>query len=405
MYMSTKPPLSRIDQIMQVVKAHPDYGCRRIGAALGLSRDVVQATLAKAGVNLDNITTTPTFKPIEQLTLSEKEQAESKASTLKAEIKAQQERANYWRSQVEAKDKELSIYKAVWDHVPSDKGYKMPKGSNSSESIPVLLASDWHSEEPVDPRTINGVNEYSLDIADASIKNLATRALKLINLQRAGTRVDHMVLWLGGDFITGHIHDENKSLCSLTPIEAVLWVEDRIYSMIKFLLDEGGFKQITIPCSCGNHARTTDRKNIANQSITSYEWAIYNHLSRQFKNDPRVKFVLTPSYHCIVELFDKYKIRFHHGDAIKFGGGIGGLTIPLNKAIARWDAGGRETYLDCMGHYHTYTPGRRVIVNGSVIGYNAYALEIGASVEPPTQTLFFIEKSRGLTSIAPVFVR
>ncbi len=61
--------------------------------------------------------------------------------------------------------------------------------------------------------------------------------------------------------------------------------------------------------------------------------------------------------------------------------------------------------MDCMGHWHTYMPGRKAIVNGSVIGYNAFAQECGFAVEPPEQTLFFVEKKHGLTSIEPIFVR
>ena len=42
--------------------------------------------------------------------------------------------------------------------------------------------------------------------------------------------------------------------------------------------------------------------------------------------------------------------------------------------------------------------------NGSLIGYNAYALSIKASFEPPTQTYFLLDKKRGRTMTAPIYL-
>ena len=39
-----------------------------------------------------------------------------------------------------------------------------PKKSKS-QACPVLLASDWHIDERVDPETVNGRNKYNPDIA------------------------------------------------------------------------------------------------------------------------------------------------------------------------------------------------------------------------------------------------
>jgi hypothetical protein len=339
------------------------------------------------------------------LPLGEKEQFEARLQALKDEIKEEQRRTEYWKSESQKKDEEIEKFLATWDYTPY--AYKIPlsRGNDKSETIPVLLCSDWHVEEPVNPRTVLGANEYSLDIAHQSIVEMTKTAMRLIELKRAGTKIRKFVLWLGGDFITGHIHDENKSVCTLPPVEAIMWAEDRVYTLIEHFLKDGNFDQIIIPCSCGNHARTTQRKNIAQQSETSYEWGMYNHLSREYKNNPRIKFVLNPGLFCTVEMFDKYKVRFHHGDSIRYRDGIGGLTIPLNKRIAKWNENGREVYMDCLGHWHTYMPGRKAIVNGSIIGYNAFAQECGFAVEPPEQTLFFIEARHGLTSIEPLFVR
>ena len=415
---------------------NPTMGCQNLAAALGVSRSSIRRiydALRKqlpgtvkyngnqysrasgqplgdkvkpsAFPNLSSLGFSAAAAPAKPMPLGEKEQLEARMDALRQEVKEEQKKTDYWKTESQKKDAEIEQYLATWDHTLYAYKIPMSRGSDNSETIPVLLCSDWHCEEPVHPRTVLGANEFSLEIAHESITTLTKTALRLINLKRAGTKINKMVLWLGGDFITGHIHDENKSLCTLPPVEAIMWAEDRIYSMIEFFLQNGDFEQIVIPCSCGNHARTTQRKNIAQQSQTSYEWGMYNHLSREYKNNPRIKFVLNPGLFCTVELFEQYKLRLHHGDAIRYKDGVGGLTIPLNKRIAKWNENGREVYMDCMGHWHTYMPGRKAIVNGSVIGYNAFAQECGFAVEPPEQTLFFVEKKHGLTSIEPIFVR
>ena len=418
--------------IKDLMQKNPGWGCRQIAASLGVNRDNIRKVYSNlrkempSSIQYQNQFVKPGGRPIntdptpvqlntlgfastaslpKPLPLGEREQFVAKLDAIKDALKEQEDKTNYWKSEALKKDSEISQYLATWDHTPY--AYKIPPSAANSKSVtvPVLMTSDWHVEEPVDSRTVLGANDYTLDIAHKSIMELTKTAMRLIELKRAGTTINQMVLWLGGDFITGHIHDENKSTCSLPPIEAILWAEDRIYSMIEHLLKQGNFEQIIIPCSCGNHARTTQRKHIAQQSETSFEWGMYNHLAREYKNNPRVKFVLNPGLFCIVELFNKYKLRFHHGDSIRFKDGVGGLTIPLNKRIAKWNENGREVYMDCMGHWHSYMPGRKAIVNGSLIGYNAFAQECGFAVEPPEQTLFFIEQKHGLTSIEPIFVR
>ena len=44
-------------------------------------------------------------------------------------------------------------------------------------------------------------------------------------------------------------------------------------------------------------------------------------------------------------------------------------------------------------------------MNGSLVGYNAYALSIKASYEDPKQALFLINKKYGKTGVFPVFVK
>jgi hypothetical protein len=96
-----------------------------------------------------------------------------------------------------------------------------------------------------------------------------------------------------------------------------------------------------------------------------------------------------------------HRLRFHHGDAIKYGGGIGGLTIPLQKWVHRQDTG-IKAHHSFFGHFHQLTLGNGWSVNGSLIGITPYALKLGFSPERPQQLMRFIDSKRGFTISAPV---
>jgi hypothetical protein len=82
------------------------------------------------------------------------------------------------------------------------------------------------------------------------------------------------------------------------------------------------------------------------------------------------------------------------GARIRYGGGVGGLTIPANKAITQWNRL-KHADFDCFGHFHQAFDGGTFISNGSMIGYNAYAISIKAAYEEPVQMLFGIHSKLG----------
>ena len=117
---------------------------------------------------------------------------------------------------------------------------------------------------------------------------------------------------------------------------------------------------------------------------------LYHILRKQF---PSFEWQIATGYHNYLEV-DGRIVRFHHGDDLKYQGGVGGLTIPVEKAISQWNKA-IPAYLDIFGHWHTSMAGRNFMSNGSLIGHNAYAIAIKAGYEPPSQTFFLMDSKRG----------
>ena len=155
-------------------------------------------------------------------------------------------------------------------------------------------------------------------------------------------------------------------------------------------------------CSYGNHGRTTQKRRHSTGAVNSYEWNMYKHLERLFSKEPRVRFVIAEGSHVYLKVYDT-NIRFHHGDDVRYGGGIGGLAIPLRKAIDSWNVSCHAD-LTCIGHYHQLLDEGFAVVNGSLIGYNAFAQSIKARYEPPCQAMIIIDRDEGKRGVIPLRV-
>jgi hypothetical protein len=234
------------------------------------------------------------------------------------------------------------------------------------------------------------MNAYSVEIARKRAMEFFQIGLHLRNLEAKNTPVPNMVLALLGDFITGHIHEENHSTCSLQPVDAAYEAKNILKSGIDFLLKESDLNLI-IPCHAGNHARITKKSNSSETEMgNSLELFIYGFLAQEYKDNPRVKFLISRSYTSKLKVYDTV-LRLHHGHRIRSMGGVGGLSIPANKYIFRANTAWQADY-DVFGHHHQMQKAPRFICNGSMIGYNAYAQDNAFEYEVPSQTYFLINK-------------
>lgn len=278
--------------------------------------------------------------------------------------------------------------------------------SRGNEATAVIVASDWHYAGHVDKAMVGGLNEFNLAIAHTRIEKFFQKALRLTNLLAADIKVPTMVLALLGDFITNHIHEEFMETNELTPTLELVAVQNEIASGIQFLLDNSTRKLI-IPCHSGNHARTTKTTHFGAENGHSLEYLMYLHLQAYFRKEPRVTFIVPEGPHSYLELYPGQPgattIRFQHGHMVKYGGGVGGLTIPLLKKIAKWNQG-KHADLDVLGHFHQLLDGGNFVVNGSLIGYDSFALSIGASFEKPRQAMFLVDRKRGRTFNCPILL-
>jgi hypothetical protein len=272
------------------------------------------------------------------------------------------------------------------------------------EATYIALASDWHMGERVRGIEVGGCNEYSPEIARARAEQFFRSNLVMLRTARSAWNVNQLVLWLGGDFMTNWIHEEYHSENYLSPLEEVELVHDTLAAGLQFILDQYECERVVVVTSNGNHGRDTLKKHAAGAFRKSYEFHLYQRLAKEFAG--RVEFQLGYGYENVFSVYG-FRIRFHHGDAIRSLGGVGGVDIPLKRRFHRINASAPEpAHMEALGHFHTYGFPKHFAMNGSLIGFNAFAAMLGCEFEEPMQASFVIDaKHRVVSNMNPIFVK
>lgn len=321
-------------------------------------------------------------------------------SKIKGDLKKLRKENRILQSRSQNLERELESVLDMTEGTSSYKIEEKPGGEN--EAVAVVVASDWHIEEVVKAAQVSGLNEFNEQVCANRVRRFFTHTVKLLRKERKATTINKMVLALLGDFISGNIHEDLAETNRLLPTMAIMEAHNHISSGIRYLLKKGELDELTIVCHSGNHGRFTRRQRVSAEAGNSLERYMFFSLRKEFEDDDRVTFIIPEGYMSYIEVLG-YTIRFHHGHAIRYRGGVGGLTIPANKAIAQWDKS-RQAYLTVFGHFHQFFDSGDFICNGSLIGYNAYALSIKASYEPARQAFFLIDKDDGKTIVAPIIL-
>lgn len=281
--------------------------------------------------------------------------------------------------------------------------YQKPSWERS-DAIACAAASDWHVEEEVVAAAVHGLNEYNLEIARGRGMRFFQNFLHLANMMARESTIRTIHISFLGDFFSNWIHEELLASTLLAPGEAARFCLEIFFAGIDFLLRESAFviEGDLIP---GNHGRMTDHMHFSNPTGTSLETFMYHALAARYAGNDRVR--LRVAEHAMVyrKFFERFTMRLIHGYEVKYGGGVGGLTIPLNKAIAQWDIAVR-TDLTVLGHFHQRFDGGNFLANGSLIGYNTYAQAIKAKYEEAQQSFWLIHARNGGTkaTTAPIWV-
>jgi hypothetical protein len=274
-----------------------------------------------------------------------------------------------------------------------------------SPGVPTLQLSDFHWGERVYRSQVGGVNEYTVAIARERLRYCVETAIHLCRILDREMRYPGIVVPLGGDMVSGAIHEELRASNEIPTMPTVLDLVDNLVPAIKTLAD--AFGAVLLPCVSGNHGRDTMKVYAKDRNRTSFDWLLYQFLARALQHDKRITFYIPEGSDAPYRIY-RHKYCLSHGDQFRGGDGVIGALGPIlrgdHKKRSRNAQVGMEYDTLVIGHWHQRVMLNRVIVNSCLKGYDEYAAQGNFPFEIPSQNLWITNPRYGITYSMPVYV-
>ena len=288
--------------------------------------------------------------------------------------------------------------------------YKAPKRGKIFHGVPTLFLSDWHYGERVFAAQVNYANKFDVDIANARARRTFERAIYLLEGVFSNASYPGIVVPLGGDMVSGNIHEELRETNDVPIFDAVMGCADQLTAGIRLLKDR--FKRVFVPCVVGNHGRLDRKPRAKYGPHDNFEYMLYHIIASRFDHDKDVTVCVSDAFTFHYRVFST-RYLLTHGDAFKGGSGITGPLLPWTlgdhrlrkqmQTLSPWTKSPTEYDVLIFGHWHRYFPGRQFVVNGSLKGFDEYSKKMGFTFEPPQQALWLTSPEYGMSFNAPVF--
>jgi predicted MPP superfamily phosphohydrolase len=158
-----------------------------------------------------------------------------------------------------------------------------PAKPKSHAATLVVMLSDTHFDEVVNPEEMEGLNAYNREIAMMRLEKWTQNVIKMARHYLSGVNYDGVVLILGGDIFSGDIHEELALTNEDTMIGSLLFWAEQVSAAVELLATE--FKKCHVVSVVGNHGRTTRKPRMKQRVKTNFDWLLLslNLLMRSYR--------------------------------------------------------------------------------------------------------------------------
>ena len=327
--------------------------------------------------------------------------ADRRATRLKAAISLEKSKAKAASRERDEATARADILEAAGFQKPAK--WPAPKRQRRGTAVACSMLSDCHWDEVVNLDEMRGVNKYDRRIAELRLRRWADKTIEMARDYTAGVDILGLVVPLGGDLVSGDIHDELKESNEATALETVVHWSAQLAAALSTVADH--FGPVHCPTVVGNHGRTTRKPRAKLRVKTNLDWLLVTSTARILEGDTRITFDIPESADCAFEVLGT-RFLLTHGDQVTGGGGIGGIWPPIKRLQARKQVNEPHDVL-IMGHWHQLVQAATagLIVNGTNKGADEYSAVSNFPVEPPAQAWWLVTPEHGVTVQAPVFVQ
>jgi hypothetical protein len=277
-----------------------------------------------------------------------------------------------------------------------------PKTPIKSSNEIVLLLSDFHAGEVIEPDSMYGLNEYNLDILKERLDNMYSNFINIMDMYNFTNAISTINIWLLGDMVSGVIHEELHQGVNIT--DEVIITAEYLSEIISYLSQE--FANVEVTGIVGNHGRMT-QKPTHKDKYCSFDYVMYKFIESKCKDLSNITFNLPKASYAIETIYD-YNFFLDHGENISCSGvpftALKNRSNNLSNIMSYKKDMNIHYY--CIGHIHNANildrTGGKVITNGSLVGYNEYAMDKNCSYSEPKQICFVVNEKYGVNGVFEV---
>lgn len=254
----------------------------------------------------------------------------------------------------------IDIMKCAIDEMPNLSFYSKEVGSSGVKAS--LVVSDLHYGALID----NAINFYNTDICKERMNTLLDKTIKYCTIHR----VKELYVNLAGDLVCGNIHLTSRVEQEEDIIAQTMQVAELISNFLAELSKH--VPSIVVVCVQGNHSRVTpNRKESLNQE--NFERIIFEYIKMRL---PNIRMLINGAEDWIAYNIGERKVFLEHGDKSS-------VPSAREKAI---NLLGYVPDTIIFGHFHHLEVnddnGTDVVVNGSVMGSDSYAVRRRLHTQP-----------------------
>jgi hypothetical protein len=394
------------EQITQIKETYVECGIKaEVARRLGISRTVVHRVL----------------RDVEAPKSRTKSPDDNNDDVIRDRNAMLEQRVKDLERALTATKKEAVTAKTVREYILGLKAHEPPKATRIRKSkkefdrdsgTPALFLSDLHWGEKVNPNEVFNLNQYDLAEARRRLHYVVRKAVRIDkNLLRDVKLVPtgwkrRFVLVLGGDMVSGDIHEDLKVTNEREIMPVVLDCVDNLVDVMHYLSAE--YDEVMVHGVPGNHGRNTMKPRMKFYAETNFDWLIYQLVQRGSRHLGNVFFNIPPVRDLTFEIEGR-RFRLSHGDQFKGGDGIIGAIGPVTRGDKRKRAsastmpGAPEMYDTLMvGHFHSYLARPTLIMNGTMKGYDELSMGWGFDFEPPQQAFICVHPRVGINYYMPL---
>jgi hypothetical protein len=285
------------------------------------------------------------------------------------------------------------------------------RGDASGGRTVILHLSDVHYGETVNLEEMDGTNKYDAGIAQARLGRFFDKAATLMTEHWSGAKPDEIILCLGGDLVSGLIHDELLQTNFPSVPATVRDVGEHIAGGIAHLSRrvKSPMRVYSVP---GNHGRLQHKPQSKGRAPSSLDLLAADFAEATLRGTgiKDIAFYRTASPDAFFTTYGWHWL-LTHGDAMGGRGGGTGFIGPIasiskghRKLVDTAWRTGRPVHYVLTAHYHTSVKTSFGWGNGSVIGYGEYARDLRCDPEPARQNMLVVHPRHGVIVEQPLYL-